>query len=1206
VANFTILKAVKNLHLWSYDKKRVRDWNHVFFNKLAAQLSHRSFLPNDVIFKAHEFPQTMYLIEEGLAVSNYNYVEDVHVTIRCNSKGSLIGAEMLHDHACDYKEVAITFMEVYALPQKAWKTLKYKYPKKSYKLLNLTVLIAGRDAKQRDIILKNLHKKKWKTLRESKASLFEPFRIHKAEEKRGNIYSPDSTVTLYWDLLLLIIILEKALVIPVRMCVTTLEMVTLSNILLLFADDCIALVYLMDMFFRMNNIGYNKFNGRYCFDKKKLRERYIETGSFKKDLLTLPFGYPLSVWLFFIKDSELLKNMAMLHCMLSVPQMIQCRKCNMLFARMRKLIRRWKLNNSRYLSSNQTFAEVTIRISKLFLMVLVTGTWFACAFILIGTTGDNASNGYNWIKAQIHSGHLLETYNTGQVFLRALDWSISTLMVVAIGDVTPKRPANVGFNWATVIFGVTINSFVIGGIAQIMFTPAVDQELQQKAKESVIDYMAYLSTKRDNVSVTSIIHQYFQFIDDIRPFGREEELFQELPGRLSAEIKSHLLSNLITSVHLFKNLADSPVIKRMSEHLMEFTAAPLENIVIYGAYGSEMYFLERGIVHIITPDDLVISKLRRGTSFGANACILGMVRNATVQAAEFCLLYMLKKDVVWSAFREFSMQKELEALKCKVRDEKTTNEATRTQRVDKPRRMTIRRTNKHGPQINTWEPIDIVCKKYRIAWTLLCCCSIAVYTFISSYHICFRVSMDIMNSWDFFQICALYGCDVFFIFDLYYRSMRFPVSVSGKVITEKKTIFKIHLERCFKLDVVSLFPWETLGLPLLMLSPEVFWTIFFFSRLPKLAKLYCLKYYVRELTWFVELGKVGNLTCDSLLVLAVISGSILVIHILGCIWFLLHRAEKLHYKDASTWWDMDHIPHDETTWEFHIYLRAIYIAMQLMSSVGFGDLMPRTIVETVFHLVNVMLSALFIATLIGVLSALIRNKEKKGIIAERKHIAELKQFMTDRCSAAVGKQVILFFKNKYETKSDCKDKALNTLPLHILSNIMETCHEDLFKRVDILSMNGPERKFKLFIYSALRIKHLIPNQWIFKIYDDADIIYFIAKGEVQLTATGFEKTISRGKIFGQEQLNGVKIRCYSAQAKTYCDIMSLNIDFLRKLKRRFPDFASSPFYNKMKSSQVMQSDLLREIADGNEMRKSLFLEKEELIRKGEDFKRRRD
>jgi CRP-like cAMP-binding protein len=234
------------------------------------------------------------------------------------------------------------------------------------------------------------------------------------------------------------------------------------------------------------------------------------------------------------------------------------------------------------------------------------------------------------------------------------------------------------------------------------------------------------------------------------------------------------------------------------------------------------------------------------------------------------------------------------------------------------------------------------------------------------------------------------------------------------------------------------------------------------------------------------------------------------------------------------------------------YLRAMYWAVQTMETVGFGDIVPVTIPETVFMCIFWYISAFMIQYAIANLVNTV-NTLDQGRTKYKERIAALKNFASRRdLPKELVTRIESYYDYQWQKLEGVNEQAImDELPYNLRAHVVHMIVPELFVNVD---------SFKSYDYNVLcafadQVSTLVysPGDIIVATGSNVKGIYIISRGlaVMQIRATIYE--FAPGNAYGAKGL----IRAYyspgNLKAKAFSEILYLGSGrFRRILKTNLP------------------------------------------------------
>uniref|UniRef100_A0A672QK73 Potassium/sodium hyperpolarization-activated cyclic nucleotide-gated channel 2-like n=1 Tax=Sinocyclocheilus grahami TaxID=75366 RepID=A0A672QK73_SINGR len=164
----------------------------------------------------------------------------------------------------------------------------------------------------------------------------------------------------------------------------------------------------------------------------------------------------------------------------------------------------------------------------------------------------------------------------------------------------------------------------------------------------------YMSFHKLPADFRQKIHDYYEHRYQGKMFD-EESILEELNEPLREEIVNFNCRKLVASMPLFAN-AEPNFVTAMLTKLRFEVFQPGDYIVREGTIGKKMYFIQHGVVNVITKGTVGM-KLSDGSYFGEICLLTRGRRTASVRAETYCRLYSLSVDNFNEVLEEYPMMR---------------------------------------------------------------------------------------------------------------------------------------------------------------------------------------------------------------------------------------------------------------------------------------------------------------------------------------------------------------------------------------------------------------------------------------------------------------------------------------------------------------------------------------------------------------------
>lgn len=403
--------------------------------------------------------------------------------------------------------------------------------------------------------------------------------------------NPEKSFKNYWDKVILLVTIAIAFETPL---IIVFKKPASGNSL--FFSIFVTIIFTIDIFVNFNTAIHQ--NGELTFNRSVIMEKYLK-GWFWFDLFaTIPFD------LIFI----------------STPIF----GLNRIF-RILKLIRLFKL--MRIAQTLQNFRSKNVinpsifRMIMLMFWILIATHFITCGWIMLSTYPDTMTN--------------------GEKYLHAIYWAVTTLTTIGYGDITPETSAQIIYVIIIEITGAALYGFIIGNIANLISNIDIAKAQYREKMEKINTFMKYRSIPFD---LRDKINNYYTYLWDSRRGYDESSVLKDLPISLKTNVSLFLNKEIIEKVPIFKGASIS-LIKEIILNLEPVVFTPGDYIVRKGDIGTDMFFISKGHVDVVSEDEsIVYATLSEGHFFGEIALLLSSPRTASIRTQTYCDLYRLDKE----------------------------------------------------------------------------------------------------------------------------------------------------------------------------------------------------------------------------------------------------------------------------------------------------------------------------------------------------------------------------------------------------------------------------------------------------------------------------------------------------------------------------------------------------------------------------------
>uniref|UniRef100_A0A8C8A987 Hyperpolarization activated cyclic nucleotide gated potassium and sodium channel 2 n=1 Tax=Oryzias sinensis TaxID=183150 RepID=A0A8C8A987_9TELE len=461
--------------------------------------------------------------------------------------------------------------------------------------------------------------------------------VEKEQERvksAGNwIIHPYSDFRFYWDFTMLMFMVGNLIIIPVGITFFKDETTTPWIIFNVVSDT----FFLMDLVLNFRTGIVFEDNTEIILDPKKIKMKYLKSWFVVDFVSSIPVDY---IFLIVEKgiDSEVYKTARALRIVRFTKILSLLRLLRL--SRLIRYIHQWE----EIFHMTYDLASAVVRIFNLIGMMLLLCHWDGCLQFLVPMLQDFPPDCWVSLNNMVN-----DTWT--ELYSFALFKAMSHMLCIGYGRQAPESMSDIWLTMLSMIIGATCYAMFIGhATALIQSLDSSRRQYQEKYKQ-VEQYMSFHKLPAD---FRQKIHDYYEHRYQGKMFD-EESILEELNEPLREEIINFNCRKLVASMPLFAN-ADPNFVTAMLTKLRFEVFQPGDYIIREGTIGKKMYFIQHGVVSILTKGNISM-KLMDGSYFGEICLLTRGRRTASVRADTYCRLYSLSVDNFNEVLEEYPMMR---------------------------------------------------------------------------------------------------------------------------------------------------------------------------------------------------------------------------------------------------------------------------------------------------------------------------------------------------------------------------------------------------------------------------------------------------------------------------------------------------------------------------------------------------------------------
>ena len=287
------------------------------------------------------------------------------------------------------------------------------------------------------------------------------------------------------------------------------------------------------------------------------------------------------------------------------------------------------------------------RLAHLILASLIIALWVGCGWVLVSDQQIRRHGiRTEWQPAEEYLPAGNATVPAKVV--RALYWGFSAITSGA--ETSPTTTVEVLYTLSVLFLGMSVYASIIGNVGSLLSTldrAAVEHE------DKLEKIQAYLRHRMIPPSLQDRIIDYYDYVFTTSGGLDEQALLEDLPTSIRTDIALYLNKDVIRKVPFLKSASES-FISVLVRLLKSEVCAPSEWVIKYGDIGKEMYFINSGIVSVISADgSRIFNVLGPGSFFGEYALLYSQTRTASIRAETYCSFFVLHQSDFESLLEDY-------------------------------------------------------------------------------------------------------------------------------------------------------------------------------------------------------------------------------------------------------------------------------------------------------------------------------------------------------------------------------------------------------------------------------------------------------------------------------------------------------------------------------------------------------------------------
>ncbi|MFW6368691.1 MAG: ion transporter [Spirochaetota bacterium] len=241
------------------------------------------------------------------------------------------------------------------------------------------------------------------------------------------------------------------------------------------------------------------------------------------------------------------------------------------------------------------------------------------------------------------------------------------------------------------------------------------------------------------------------------------------------------------------------------------------------------------------------------------------------------------------------------------------------------------------------------------------------------------------------------------------------------------------------------------------------------------------------------------------------------------------------------------------------YLQAIYWTTTTLTTIGYGDITPRTPGQTIYTIIVQIIGAGLYGFVIGTIATLIANIDVAKAQFQEK-LERIQTFLRFRnIPPELQQRVHDYFDYLWASRRGHEERAiLDELPDTLRTEIAYHINREILYKVPIF--RGAGEQLLRDIISKLEPCVYLPGDIVVRKGETGREMFFISKGSVEVVSADMQTvyaTLTEGQFFGEIAVLLSTERTATIRAIDYCDLYKLDQTTFSDVIEKYPAFEKS-------------------------------------------------
>jgi len=424
-------------------------------------------------------------------------------------------------------------------------------------------------------------------------------------------------------------------------------------------------------------------------------------------------------------------------------------------------------------------------------------------------------------------------------------------------------------------------------------------------------------------------------------------------------------------------------------------------------------------------------------------------------------------------------------------------------------------------------------------WDLASIALLGIIMIITPYEVAFMQTS--LNALFFLNRMA----DIFFILDMVKEFfLMYRDDTTGRMIKDHNTIIRRYMGCWFWLDTAAILPFDLIGV--IMDSEEI--NKFKALRIIRLFRLFKLLRLLRAGRIFDRWETAYAINNGQLTLVKFLFLTVIVAHWMAC---AFHMVRVIEDDQTGRNWVEAFLGVGNYYTGFEIYICAYYWAVMTMSTIGYGDLVPKTTLERIFVIGAMFLGSSIFAYVVGSVTSTVASMGART--TEFRELMDAVNSYMESVNLPYDLRVRIrsYFRHKFNVGSlHSSADLLDLLSPALRESVIKCTHSQWIK--GICFFRDCSDNFVVSIALALQQHTCSPHELMIALEDPMTVMYIVKSGVCACKGS----ICTQGMVVGEDMIvacikkNTESRRFYTARALSFTEYNALQKTALESLLER--------------------------------------------------------